>query len=110
VREALRGGFADSRILNEHGERMLARNFKPGGTVNNQIKNLNAAQAFASANGVSLPLLTMVRELFDHLRSNGGGDLDHRALFLEIERLASQTQSGVPPNVPTIGSPAHETA
>lgn len=90
VRAALLGGFADSRILNEHGQRMLTRDFKPGGTVNNQIKDLNAAQALASANGANLPLLTKVRELFNNLRSNDGGDLDHSALFLEINRLASQ--------------------
>jgi 2-hydroxy-3-oxopropionate reductase len=90
VREALRGGFADSRILNEHGQRMLARDFKPGGTVNNQIKDLKAIEAFAAETGVSLPLLTAVHQVFNNLRANFGGDLDHSSLFLEIERLASQ--------------------
>ncbi|HWE02777.1 MAG TPA: NAD(P)-dependent oxidoreductase [Tepidisphaeraceae bacterium] len=89
VREALRGGFAESRILAEHGQRMLTRDFKPGGTVNNQIKDLNAIKAFAGTAGVSLPLLTTAHGLFDQLRSHFGGDMDHSALFLEIERLAS---------------------
>jgi 2-hydroxy-3-oxopropionate reductase len=99
VREALRGGFADSRILSEHGQRMLDRDFKPGGTVHNQIKDLDAAQAFASTMGVELPLLMMVRKLFGQLRSNHGGELDHSALFLEIERMASQVQPGFPPRL-----------
>jgi 2-hydroxy-3-oxopropionate reductase len=94
VREALRGGFADSRILNEHGQRMIARDFKPGGTVRNQLKDLDAASAFAASAGVSLPLLGTVRELFDRLRNSGGGDLDHSALFLEIERMASPSRAG----------------
>jgi 2-hydroxy-3-oxopropionate reductase len=89
VREALRGGFADSRILNEHGQRMIARDFRPGGTVTNHIKDLDAAEAFAESAGVKLPLLETVRELFYRLRSNGGAELDHSALFLEIERLAA---------------------
>jgi 2-hydroxy-3-oxopropionate reductase len=88
VREALRGGFADSRILNEHGQRMLARDFVPGGAVHNQIKDLDAAHAFAAGAGIDLHLLPTVRDLFHRLRANGGGDLDHSALFLEIERLA----------------------
>ena len=87
VREALRGGFAESRILAEHGQRMIDRNFKPGGTVHNQIKDLDAAQSFAQSAGVNLPLLAKVKDLFYALRSNGGGELDHSALFLEIERL-----------------------
>jgi 2-hydroxy-3-oxopropionate reductase len=88
VREALRGGFAESRILNEHGQRMIARDFKPGGTVTNHIKDLVAAEAFAESAGVKLPLLTTVHELFEQLRDHGGADLDHSALFLEIERMA----------------------
>ena len=92
VREALRGGFADSRILTEHGKRMIARDFVPGGTVRNQIKDLDAAIALASSIGVELPLLNRVHQLFNQLRSNGGGDLDHSALFLEIERFSGLAQ------------------
>jgi 2-hydroxy-3-oxopropionate reductase len=86
VREALRGGFADSRILNEHGQRMLSRDFRPGGTVNNQIKDLNAVAAVANELGIDLPMLATVRRLFEQLRDHGGGELDHSALLLEIER------------------------
>ena len=86
VREALRGGFADSRILSEHGQRMLARDFTPGGTVDNQIKDLDAIQSFATSVGLTLPLMSQARELFAGLRSHFGGDLDHSALFLELSR------------------------
>lgn len=91
VREALRGGFAESRVLAEHGQRMIARDFAPGGITHNQIKDLDAAQAFADSLGITLPMLTKVRDLFHSLREHGGGDLDHSALLLEIERLASPT-------------------
>jgi 2-hydroxy-3-oxopropionate reductase len=91
VREALRGGFAESRILAEHGKRMLTRDFVPGGTVNNQIKDLNAALELAGTIGVNLSLLTTVHQLFESLQANGGGNLDHSALLLEIERSAAKT-------------------
>jgi 2-hydroxy-3-oxopropionate reductase len=84
VREALRGGFAESRILAEHGQRMIARDFAPGGTVRNQIKDLDAAQSFASELGLTLPLLATVRDLFLRLSSRFGPELDHSALFLEL--------------------------
>jgi 2-hydroxy-3-oxopropionate reductase len=94
VREALAGGFADSRVLNEHGRRMLDRDFAPGGTVQNQVKDLDAAFGEAEAAGLDLPLLTAVRELFHHLRAAGGGGFDHSALLLEIERRASSRGRG----------------
>jgi 2-hydroxy-3-oxopropionate reductase len=90
VREALGGGFADSRVLAEHGQRMIARDFQPGGTVNNQIKDLNAATAAARDAGLELPMLETVRGLFEKLKSHDGGELDHSALFLEIERMSAQ--------------------
>ena len=88
VRDALSGGFADSRILAEHGKRMIARDFKPGGLVTNQLKDLDAASAVAQSMNMHLPLLSKVHELFRNLRDHGGSDLDHSALFLEIERVA----------------------
>lgn len=91
VREALRGGFADSRILAEHGQRMISGDFHPGGTVNNQIKDLIAATDAAKEAGLHLPLLATVRSLFEHLRDTGGGEYDHSALFLEIQRRGKST-------------------
>lgn len=87
VRNALRGGFADSRILTEHGRRMLERNFVPGGAVHNQLKDLDTALDAAAELGLTLPILTRVRELYRQLRDGGSGDLDHSALLLELERM-----------------------
>ncbi len=86
VRDAIRGGFAESRILAEHGQRMVDRNFTPGGTVKNQVKDLDAAAALAAECALDLPLLATVRDLFIRLRDDDGAGLDHSALLLQIER------------------------
>ena len=80
VRDALSGGFADSRILSEHGKRMIARDFTPGGLVTNQLKDLDAAGAVAESMNMQLPLLSTVHSLFRNLRDHGGADLDHSAV------------------------------
>jgi 2-hydroxy-3-oxopropionate reductase len=89
VRDALTGGFADSRILSEHGKRMIARDFAPGGLVTNQLKDLDAARSVADSLKMQLPLLATVHQLFRNLRDHGGAELDHSALFLEIERMSN---------------------
>ncbi|NIP94228.1 MAG: NAD(P)-dependent oxidoreductase [Akkermansiaceae bacterium] len=87
VREALRGGFADSRILTEHGKRIIERDFEPGGPVRNQIKDLDNALAAAAECGVDLPVTSLVQELFRGLAGREGGtELDHSALILELEQ------------------------
>ena len=86
VREALLGGFADSRILREHGERMLAGDFTPGARVATQLKDLRTVAALADEAGVSLPLAERVTELFTALHDEIGADLDHSALILELRR------------------------
>lgn len=86
VREALGGGFADSRILREHGERMLAGDFTPGARVTTQLKDLRTVAALAEEHGVSLPLSARVTELYRDLQDEFGGDLDHSALILELRR------------------------
>ena len=94
VREAVMGGFCQSRILELHGQRIIDRDFAPGGTVKNQIKDLNAVLEVASRLGLELPLTRRVRELFiDH--ANAGGELnDHSALYLQLEAMNSNsTQS-----------------
>jgi 3-hydroxyisobutyrate dehydrogenase-like beta-hydroxyacid dehydrogenase len=87
VREAIMGGFCQSRILELHGQRIIDRNFAPGGTIKNQIKDLNAVLEVAGRLGLELPLTNRVRELFiDH--SNAGGELnDHSALYLQLEAM-----------------------
>lgn len=86
VREALLGGFADSRILREHGERMIAGEFAPGARVATQLKDLRTVAALAGEAGVSLPLAERVTELFTVLHDEIGADLDHSALILELRR------------------------
>jgi 2-hydroxy-3-oxopropionate reductase len=87
VREAIMGGFCQSRILELHGQRIIDRNFAPGGTVKNQIKDLNAVLEVASRLGLELPLTSRVRALFvDH--ANAGGEMnDHSALYLQLEAM-----------------------
>lgn len=88
LRDALRGGFADSRILDLHGKRMVDGNFVPGGRAVLQLKDLNNALALASEKGLSLPVSQKTRDGFAALAAEpGGGDLDHAAYFLWLASL-----------------------
>lgn len=86
VREAMLGGFAASCILEQHGQRMLERNFTPGGPSKHQLKDTRAACEVADELGLDLPLLKLTDQLFSDLVDAGGGDLDHSALLLEVRR------------------------
>lgn len=90
VRQAILGGFAGSRILELHGQRMNERQFTPGGTIVNQVKDLDAVLDVAATTGLRMPLSAGVRDLFRSMLERGQGDLDHSALILEIERLAKR--------------------
>lgn len=81
VQQALRGGFADSTILQQHGTRMIERSFAPGGRSRHQLKDLRLARGLAAQLGLSLPHLDSVTERFERLVAAGGADLDHAALF-----------------------------
>jgi len=94
VREALLGGFAQSRILELHGERMLARNFNPGFRVRLHQKDLNLALQSARNLGVSLPNTATAQELFNSVAARGGIDLDHSAMVQALEILAEHKVSG----------------
>jgi 2-hydroxy-3-oxopropionate reductase len=85
VREAIMGGFCQSRILELHGKRMIERDFTPGGTVKNQLKDLNAVLEVARELNLTLPLTEKVRELFVGLANAGGEGYDHSALLLQLE-------------------------
>lgn len=86
VRQALRGGFADSRILELHGERIVQGNFVPGGRSSFQLKDLNNVHNVSEALGVDLPMTELVRSRFQRLVDDlGGADLDHSALHLELK-------------------------
>lgn len=87
VREALLGGFAGSKILEQHGERMLARNFEPGAPARIQLKDLRMILDEARAEGLTLPLSQRVFEEYRALQASGHGDVDHSGLLLELERL-----------------------
>jgi 2-hydroxy-3-oxopropionate reductase len=88
VREAIRGGFAGSRILEVHGERMLKRDFTARATAQVQLKDMNNALDAASGfDGLQLPITAQLRELYASLCAHGGAGVDHAGLFLELERL-----------------------
>lgn len=85
VRDALKGGFADSTILQQHGERMTSGNFVPGGLSKFQLKDLNNVMAEAEGLGISLPMTEGVRDRFRHfVEAMDGADKDHSGLYLEL--------------------------
>jgi 2-hydroxy-3-oxopropionate reductase len=86
-REAIRGGFAESRILELHGQRMVERRFQPGGLSRLQLKDLNAVAAMAETYDLDLPLTADVRQAFEAFVAEGNGDLDHSALLLHLEKV-----------------------
>lgn len=88
VREALLGGFAQSRILDLHGNRMLQRNFQPGFKAKLHRKDLSIILDTARELGVALPVTGVVTELMNALIAHGGGELDHSALVTVLETLA----------------------
>jgi 2-hydroxy-3-oxopropionate reductase len=81
MREALRGGFAWSRIMELHGQRMIDDAFHPGGKASTQRKDLQQALELARQVGVNLPATELSRDLYDQLIEQGDGDLDHSALI-----------------------------
>ncbi len=85
-RQAIRGGFAESRILELHGQRMVDRRFEPGGPSRLQLKDLKAVAAMAETYGLDLPLTSDVRQAFETFVAGGNGDLDHSALLLHLEK------------------------
>ncbi|MDT3686060.1 MAG: 2-hydroxy-3-oxopropionate reductase [Pseudorhodoplanes sp.] len=88
VRQALMGGFASSRILEVHGERMIKRTFAPGFRIALHQKDLKLALEGARALGISLPNTATAQELFNACAAHGGADWDHSALVKALEMLA----------------------
>jgi 3-hydroxyisobutyrate dehydrogenase-like beta-hydroxyacid dehydrogenase len=86
VRDALRGGFADSTILQQHGTRMTTNNFVPGGLSKLQLKDLNNVLSEANELNLSLPVTQHIRDRFDHfVHQMDGAELDHAGLYLELQ-------------------------
>ncbi len=88
VRAALMGGFAGSKVLEVHGERMIERRFDPGFRIELHQKDLKIALSGARAMGISLPSTATVQELFNACVAHAWGDLDHSALVRALETLA----------------------
>ena len=91
VREALQGGFASSRILTEHGQRMVDRAFEPGGPAKFQLKDLHNALSAADRLGLELPITKLLHGLFDTMVQSGKGDMDHSGLLTHLEALNNIT-------------------
>jgi len=89
VRQALMGGFASSRILEVHGERMIKRTFNPGFRIRLHQKDLGLALHGARELGVSLPQTASAAQLMQACAANGMADLDHSALVKALELMAS---------------------
>lgn len=92
VRRALQGGFADSRILEVHGKRMVEEDFAVRAKCTTQRKDMAQALELAAGLQLDMPATALSRDLYDRLIAEGGGDLDHSALFRIIDRGADKPQ------------------
>jgi 2-hydroxy-3-oxopropionate reductase len=88
VRQVLLGGFAQSKILDAHGQKMLERNFKPGFRIRLHEKDLKIALATGGEYGVPLMVTGLVAQMMTAMKSTGRGDLDHAGLVTFVEELA----------------------
>jgi 3-hydroxyisobutyrate dehydrogenase-like beta-hydroxyacid dehydrogenase len=86
VREAIGGGFAESRILQLHGQRMVERDFTKRGALSVQLKDMRNAMTTADSMGFDAPITGLFEQLFAQAADHGFADLDHSALFLELAR------------------------
>jgi 2-hydroxy-3-oxopropionate reductase len=91
VREAITGGFADSRVLQVHGQRMVERDFAPRARMTVQLKDLRNALDTASALGFDAPVTALFERLYAQAIADGLADLDHAALFVELARRNGMT-------------------
>jgi 2-hydroxy-3-oxopropionate reductase len=94
VRQALMGGFAASRILEVHGERMIKRTFDPGFRIELHQKDLGLALSGARAMGVSLPNTSTAQQLFNACVAGGGAKWDHSAMVRALEKMANHEIAG----------------
>ena len=85
--EALKGGWADSKILQTHGKRMINKDFNPKGKTSTHLKDMNNILECAQSFNTQLPISKLVKEMYKSLVKNGHGDKDHSSLYKEIERI-----------------------
>lgn len=97
VRAAIRGGFAESRILEVHGQRMLDRNFLPGGQVKSQLKDLHNVLAAAARAGVVLPVTALVTQHYEDIAPDYP-NADQSAALLAVEKLNPGQRLGAGPD------------
>lgn len=98
VREALMGGFASSRILELHGERMIQRQFQPGAPARIQLKDMRMVLDEARLEGLTLPLASRTYEAYLALIAEGKGEVDHSGLLLQLEALNQVHMGGRTPH------------
>jgi 2-hydroxy-3-oxopropionate reductase len=97
VRSAIRGGFAESRILDMHGQRMLDRNFIPGGQVKSQLKDLRNVLAAAADAGLALPVAALVTASYESIAQEHP-QADHSAALLALEKQNPGQRLGAGPD------------
>ena len=85
--KALSGGWADSKILQTHGKRMIEKDFTPKGRTYTHLKDMNNILDCANSYNTHLPISNLVKEMYKTLVENGHGETDHRSLYKEIERI-----------------------
>ncbi len=85
--KALSGGWADSKILQTHGKRMIDKDFAPKGKTSTHLKDMNNILECANSHNTHLPISNLVKEMYKTLVDNGHGNTDHSSLYNEIERI-----------------------
>ena len=85
--KALSGGWADSKVLQTHGKRMIDKDFTPKGKTSGQLKDMNNILECANNYNIHLPISNLVKEMYKSLVDNGYGETDHSSLYKEIERI-----------------------
>ena len=85
--KALSGGWADSKILQTHGKRMIDKDFTPKGRTSVHLKVMNNILECANSHNTHLPISNLVKEMYKSLVENGHGETDHSSLYIEIERI-----------------------
>jgi len=85
--EALKGGWADSKILQTHGKRMIDKDFTPKGKTSTHLKDMNNILECAKNSNTELPISNLIKEMYKTLVKNGHGDEDHSSLYKEIKRI-----------------------
>ncbi len=88
--EALKGGWADSKILQTHGKRMINKDFSPKGKTSTHLKDMNNILESAQNLNTQLPISKLVKEMYKSLVKNGHGEEDHSSLYKEIKRINNE--------------------